>query len=113
MAALHWHCEPEVVGVNVVFFLQLTEYKWSIISPFLQGCLGKEFSTCCLLTVQFCVWATNFYLDPWAFRKYSFDFGSGTSMLGGVSDLVILIVLFPWNQSGIRKVHFMGCFVSI
>lgn len=68
---------------------------------------------CCLLTVQFCVWATNFYLDPWAFRKYSFDFGSGTSMLGGVSDLVTLTVLFPWNQSGISKVHFMGCFVSI
>lgn len=34
-------------------------------------------------------------------------------MLGGVSDLVTLTVLFPWNQSGIRKVHFMGCFVSI
>lgn len=31
-------------------------------------------------------------------------------MLGGVSDLVTLAALFPWNQSGINNAHFMDCF---
>ena len=47
MAALRGHGELEVVGVmsSFLFFLQWTEYKWSIISPLLQVWFGKEFFT--------------------------------------------------------------------
>lgn len=34
-------------------------------------------------------------------------------MLGGVSDIVTLAALFPWNQSGVNNAHFMACFVLI